>query len=258
MLNLVEEAYAQSNGSVRKVESFLKGHPDPLAQDALSAVQQNILDNPVKLDEVMTELSPGAPLWQRIKNKVWDLPAKLNKHVEDRLRGGMYLAAKKSKQSNEAAGIVTRESLLDYLVPTVENRTMRTYVPFGAFMSQSLPQVGKLLLENVPEGYAANKSISGAIGAGLAGGVARVGAAQMFETDPENPIYPDMVGKLAIPMPGTDDKGNPQYLTSLGLPMEMLGDIPQGFNQREFERFAGTAGSPLVKAAYSFFSGREP
>jgi hypothetical protein len=115
-------------------------------------------------------------------------------------------------------------------------------------MSQTLPQSGKLLTENLIEG-----GIPGAI----AGGAARGAATQMFETDPDNPIYPDMVGKMTLPM-GMDEKGNPQYLTSLGLPIEGLGDIPEGTDRREFERFGGVAAHPLLKAGYSFVSGNDP
>jgi hypothetical protein len=248
LLARIEEAYAQSKGSVQAAKKYLQTSGKPMSKDALEALEQNVLENPIKVDEVMTELAPGASWMAKAKNNVWDLPSKLNKHVEDRIRAGLFVASKKAGQSPSAAAASVRNAVLDYSVPTTANRTMRTYIPFGAFLSQSLPQSGKLLTENLIEG-----GIPGAI----AGGAARGAATQMFETDPDNPIYPDMVGKMTVPM-GTDENGNPQYLTALGLPIEGLGDIPEGTDRREFERFGGVAAHPLLKAGYSFVSGNDP
>jgi len=249
LLKNLEDAFAQSKGSVEQTKNFLRTRNGPMDKEALQALEQNILENPVRVDEVMAELRPDGGLWQTIKDKSqWDLPAKLNKHMEDRIRAGLFVAAKRAGQSDAAAAASVRNAVLDYSVPTIENRVMRTYIPFGAFMSQTLPQSGRLLMENVAEG---------GIAGGLAGGAARGAATQMFETDPENPIYPDMVGKMTVPM-GEDEKGNPTYMTSLGLPLEGMGDLPMSFAQRDLERFIGVGANPLVKAGYSMVTGREP
>jgi hypothetical protein len=250
LLQNVDDAFTNAKGSVEKAKDFLrnKAKTDPTAQDALEALEQNILENPIKVDEVMSSINPDAPMWRKAAKGVWDIPSELNRHVEDRIRAGLFVAARRANQAPAAAAASVRNSVLDYSVPTIENRRMRTWIPFGAFMSQTLPQSAKLLAENVTEG---------GIAGGLAGGAARGAANAMFETDPENPIYPDMEGKLAVPM-GRDEKGDPQYLTSFGLPMEGLGDLPMGTDNREFERFLGVAAHPLVKAGYSAVSGRDP
>jgi hypothetical protein len=248
LLKNLNEAFDQSRGSLEKTKDFLRKRNGPMDKEAVQALEQNVLENPVRVDEVMTELAPDAGFWKKAKNNVWDLPAKLNKHMEDRIRAGLFVAAKRAGQSDAAASASVRNAVLDYSVPTIENRVMRTWVPFGAFMSQTLPQSVKLLGENV---------IEGGIAGGIAGGAARGAANQMFETDPENPVYPDMVGKMTVNV-GEDDKGDPQYLTSLGLPIEGLGDLPLGTGQRDLERFIGVAMNPLAKSAYSAVSGRDP
>jgi len=249
LLANLEEAFAQSKGSVEATKNFLRKRNGPMDKEALQALEQNVLENPVRVDEVMAELRPDGSLWQTFKEKSqWDLPAKLNKHMEDRIRAGLFVAAKRAGQSDAAAAASVRNAVLDYSVPTIENRVMRTWIPFGAFMSQTLPQSTKLLMEN---------AIEGGVPGALAGGAARGAATQMFETDPENPIYPDMVGKMTVPM-GDDEQGNAQYLTSLGLPLEGMGDLPMSFAQRDLERFIGVGANPLVKAGYSMVTGREP
>ena len=256
LLALTEEAFTNAKGSVTQAKNYLRNNTDPLAKEALEALEQNVLENPIKVDEVISSLRPDNPMWRKLKDNVYDLPGQLNKHVEDRIRAGLFLAAKRSGQSPVAASASVRNAVLDYSVPTIENRRMRTWIPFGAFMSQTLPQSAKLLMENAPEGFARG-GVQGAISSGLAGGAARGAANAMFETDPENPIYPDMEGKLAIPAEGAAP-GMQRYLTSFGLPLEGLGDIPMSTDQRDLERFVGVAANPLVKTAYSAVTGREP
>jgi hypothetical protein len=248
-LAIMDDAFAASKGSVEGTKNFLRASTDPRAKEALEVLEQNVIDNPIRLDDMMAEVHPDAPVWKNIAKDIWELPANMNRHLENRMRTGLFLAAKKAGQKSPAAAASVRNSLLDYSVPTIENRRMRTWIPFGAFISQSMPQTGKLLTENLAEG-----GIPGA----LAGGTARGAANQMFESDPDSPVYPDMLGKMAIPLDERDAEGNPQYLTSLGLPIEGLGEIPQSFSQRELERFVGSAANPLIKAAYSRVSGRDP
>ncbi|MCX8040359.1 MAG: hypothetical protein N3B15_07300 [Planctomycetota bacterium] len=257
-LEMFDRAMREGRGSISRAQEFLERSVNtPGAHDALMMLRQGVLQNAVNSDDLLRSVAPSASWWKRAQREAWEFPAELNQHLENRMRAGLFIAARKAGQSPEAAAASVRNALLDYSVPTVENRVLRTWIPFGAFLTQTIKQHGKLFAENFVEGMRTGGSVAHGISGLLAGGMARGAATAMFEEDPENPVMPEMEGKLAFSL-GYTPEGKHRYVASLGLPTEALGELPESLVGREWERALGSMSSPLVKTAYAWMSGREP
>jgi hypothetical protein len=162
-------------------------------------------------------------------------PAAIGQGLEQRMRLGTFKDLIKVGKTPQEAAKIVRETYLDYSAPGVANRTMREIAPFGAFMSQTLPQQAKFLAKYP--------------------GVA-VGAGQFLGSDDENIKYPQMESQIAIPA-GLDEVGNPQYIGGLGLPLEALTQIP-GFNSEDAYRDIVSPLQPLLKTGIAAITGKDP
>ncbi len=135
----------------------------------------------------------------------------------------------------------TTGAMYDYSTLTPENRALRDIVPFGAFQTNAIRQGANFLAKNP---------------------VAAVAASSALGQHDNGPVYPSMAGHLNIPL-GLDASGKQSYITSLGLPIEALGNIPNlsadlpDFG-RQVEQDVVGASHPLLKSAYQTVSSRDP
>ncbi len=230
----VDKAFKMANGDPRKVAQFIS---DPTMR---SAVQRGILGNNfVDTEGLIKTVAKGG--WKSWGKNLLDYPASMFVGAEQRMRYGLYKSLLgKGKTEDEATKIVS-DTFYDYSHSSVGNRTMRDYLPFSQFAAKAIPQQAKFLAEK-PLALSALANLSG----GSAG----------------NPIYPWMQGKPNIPI-GRDEQGNQQYIASLGLPVESIGMLPNPSANllemgRQAEQNIVGATQPLLKAAYSAVSGRDP
>ncbi len=134
---------------------------------------------------------------------------------------------------------MTQRAFFDYGTNSVENRAVRSALPFAQFAMKAIPSQGRALAQHP---WAMSML------ANAAGG--------------EGPVYPGMQGKTNLAF-GRDELGNQQYLTSLGLPVEALNMLPNpsanflDFGRQVEQNIVG-ASQPLLKTAYSAVSGRDP
>ncbi len=230
----VDKAFKLAGGDPRKVSQFIS---DPMMKEA---TERGILGNNFVDTEGLIKTA-GQGGWKAWGKNLLDYPAAMFKGAEQRMRYGLYKALRsKGKSADEATRIVS-DTFYDYSHSSAGNRTMRDIIPFGQFAAKAIPQQAKFLAEK-PLALSALANLSG----GSAG----------------NPIYPWMQGKPNIPI-GRDEQGNQQYIASLGLPVESIGMLPNPSANllemgRQAEQNIVGATQPLLKAAYSAVSGRDP
>jgi hypothetical protein len=94
--------------------------------------------------------------------------------------------------------------LINYTITSAENRLARDLFPFMQFSAQSIRQQAKFL-SHTPGAAGAYRTVMGQESSG--------------------PLPPYMHGKTNLPL-GYNDKGEATYLSSIGLPVETLGMIP--------------------------------
>jgi hypothetical protein len=223
-------ALAASGGSGEQAIALMaKSHPQ-----AAAAIQAGALDGFVRSEDMIAEM--GRIGWKKQYANIASWPARIFRGVEDRMRLGMAMDLMgKGKSADEAARIV-RESLYDYSVNSVGNRTARDLIPFFQFSAKAIPQQAKFLAEKPW------------LMSGLSNAMA---------TDNEDPVYPFMEGKLNIPL------GGDQYVSGIGLPLEVLSSIPnpssslRSFGRQVEQNVVGSA-QPLLKGAFSTVSGEDP
>lgn len=254
--DLIEQAIASSGGRADNVIKNLESQGRDDLADALrhgaidgfvSAEQaQNSIRNSGGVKNVLGKLGFGEAGKERV-GKILEAPGAGFQAAEQSARLGTFkdirsdLMAKgvpRDEASRQAAERTTK-SLYDYSTQTPENRAFRDLVPFGAFQSNAIRQSGKFLADNPWAAVAASSALG--------------------ESD-DSPVYSSMSGKLNIPI-GMDDTGHQSYITSLGLPLEALGNIPNisadlpDFGRQIEQDLVGSA-HPLLKTAYEVTSGR--
>lgn len=229
----LDTAIKSSRGSVADARAAIKN------PRLLSALDNGVLDGFVSSEELLKNIgkSPTGAKWKDIM----DLPGNWFQGVEQRGRLGLYLSLLNKSYAPEAAAKVVRDSFLDYTVTSKGNRTLRDWIPFAQFTAQSIPQQAKFLSRNP------------AVAAGLA---------PLYASSEDQPVYPYLQSQAHIGA-GLDERGNPQFITGLGLPVEALGNIP------DFSADMLTAGrsisknlvgqsQPLAKTAFSAITGQDP
>jgi hypothetical protein len=247
-LQFVDDAMDAAGGSIDDFRNLLvKGSKeiDPKMGKMLAeAVDEGVFEGFVRTEDLLRS-------WGRAESGVggfarnWlEMGGEMTQGLESRMRLGMFLDLRnKGKGAREAAKI-TRDALLDYGIlkgnPELY-RNMRHLIPFLAFTAQSIPQQAKFLFQNP---------------------AVAVGLAQLFGQHSDEPIMPWIAEQPHIPI-GRDEEGNPQFLTTLGLPVEVLADIPNLSDSpltagRQFEQGVIGSAHPLIKAAYGYVSGRDP
>lgn len=168
-----------------------------------SAVEHGVLDSGfIDVEKLADKLNrdPG------FKNLL-DWTSTIAQSAEQRMRFGMFddlLTANPKMSPKEAARIVT-ETLFDYDYASEANRLFRDIVPFGQFTAKAVPQAAKFLAEQ-PAAAAAIRPL-------------------YTQDTPDNPLPGYLQRQPVVPL-GDDERGDPQYLTGLGLPFEVLGSLP--------------------------------
>ncbi len=231
---------------IATIEDAIKSAPngDAVAQqlrasgrhDLADAVEQGVMDGFVSSEDVINKLAKGGnSKW----TSLYDAPGVVFQGVEQRGRLGAFLEMRKRMPPTEA-GKLTRDTFLDYNITSKENRTLRDIIPFAQFIAKSVPQQGKFLSRNPAAAIALNPLFNDPSG-------------------DQEPVYPWMQGKTRVNI-GETDKGNPLYLTGLGLPVESLDAIPNlSANlrdaSRDFAQGITATTQPLVKALTTYAMG---
>lgn len=197
---------------------------------AAEALENGVLGGFSSHDEMLSALTSD-PTQAKARLKAFlDSPAKANEALENRMRLNFFIAHRMAKMSPSEAAAAVRHDLLDYTQATPQNRLARDIFPFFAFLSQSIPQT-------------------------LASPIAMSSAVQVLGNQPDEPLMPNMKDKVNISL-GADAQGNAKYLTSLGLPIESLGQIPTG--QGDFlAKVAGMA-HPFLRTGIGWATGEDP
>lgn len=197
---------------------------------AAEALENGVLGGFSSHDEMLSALtSDPAQAKARFKSFL-DSPAKANEALENRMRLNFFIAQRKAGMSPSEAAAAVRHDLLDYTQATPQNRLARDIFPFFAFLSQSIPQT-------------------------LASPIAMSSAVQVLGNQPDEPLMPNMKDKVNISL-GADAQGNAKYLTSLGLPIESLGQIPTG-QEDALAKLAGMS-HPFLRTSIGWATGEDP
>ena len=256
-MNVVDAAIRNSKGSDLNAIAGLRAQGDEASAQALKwGVGQGFVSQEVMLDKLgkqswtrraMSAIGVGKRMQNHVMNMM-DAPEEAFRGEEQYARFGAFHDnyAKYTKQgmapdvAGQKAAKDVSDSLYDYNAYTPGNRTLRTLIPFAAFQTNAIRQTTGAMLRN--------PWLATAVG-------------QATQQDPNAPKYPYMEGKTNIPL-GLDEKGNPSYISQIGLPMEAMQTIPNpSAGLRDFGRQieSGIVGSsnPLLKTAYSTISGRD-
>jgi hypothetical protein len=228
-MQALENAFKAGAGDPAQAIKILS-QSDPHAAEAL---QMGVLDNLVSAEQMLSKAaSSGA--FQRGASALWDWPAEMFKYLEQNMRMGLYKKLRTENFSPELAAQAVQDSFLSYAVTSGSNRTLRDWIPFAAFITQTIPQ------------QARNLSRSGG---------AAVAASQLFTSEGDAPIYPYMENQLHIPS-GQDQQGRDQYITGTGAPVEALNLIPGSMDEAR-QNIIGQS-NPLMKTALGAMFGVDP
>ena len=234
-----ESSAKAAKGDPVEFRKLILAHKDgkERGQMLLEALDNDVINAGwVDQEQLLTKLA-ATPMRQRL-NDIMEWPASIAKGVEQRMRLGTFKDLRKQtgKDAVEPASAAktVRDTYLDYAQPGVENRRFRDIVPFGAFLSQNVKQQGKFLARHPVVGVAAS---------------------QMYGSDGDHIRYPWMDEQMSIPA-GLDEQGNPQYISSLRLPIEGLSAVP-GFGQEDLYHDLGSPLQPLLKTALSYATGKD-
>lgn len=255
---VIEQALAAGGGRADNVLKHLDSMGRSDLADAMkygaidgfvsAEVAQNTIKNSGFVKDTLGKVGIGVAGKERIGD-ILDAPGKGFQAAEQAGRLGSFKSIredlmskgmKREEASRQAADRVTK-GLYDYQTLTAGNRALRDALPFGQFMSQSIRQGGNFLAENP---------------------AAAVAAGHFLSRGSDDPVYDSMAGKANIPI-GMDSTGHQSYITSLGLPLESLGNIPNPSADlpdfgRQIEQDIIGSSHPLLKSLYSLASNRDP
>ena len=243
-LQTLDEAMSSAKGSLAALDDILaKG--GRVGKDLAEALNRGVLDGFVTSENLLsawarTESAAGG--WA----KNWlTMGGEMTQGLESRMRLGLFLDLKNKLGDAAKAAKIVRDTQLDYGLlrgnPALYGN-MRHVIPFLAFTAQSIPQQSKWLMRNP--------------------GVA-VALAQFYGgNSTDEPILPWIGEQASIPI-GKDREGNTQFLTTLGLPHEVLTDIPNPSDNprtmgRQFMQNVVGSAHPLIKMAVGLTTGRDP
>lgn len=257
-LDLMEQAVKASGGRSANAIAALQAQGRP---DLALAMQHGVADGFVSRESVEDSISKSTwghkilasmGMGTKSQDKIFDMadaPAAAFQGAEQTARLGGFLDAYKARiaqglppdEAAAKAAQIVQDSLYDYGIKTGANRTLRTLIPFAAFQTNAIRQSAQFV--------AKHPAAAVALGEGM-------------KDKQDSPIYNYMQGKTNVPL-GLDEKGNPSYISSLGLPFESLAQIPNPSANlldfgRDVEQNLIGSSHPLLKTAYSAISGRDP
>ncbi len=230
----VDNAFKQSGGDPRKALAFIT---DPIMR---AAAEKGVLGNNfVDTEHLIAKASQSGI--RDVGNRLMNYPASMFRGAESRMRYGLFKDMVKSGKSADDAARTVRDAFFDYGVSSKENQAARSLLPFFQYTAKAVPQQANLMAEK--------PWIASVIG-------------NLMSPGRDEPVNAQMEGKLNIPI-GRDERGNKQYITSLGLPFETLGTIPNPsanlsqFGRQVEQNIVGSS-QPLLKSAFAAVSGEDP
>lgn len=162
--------------------------------------------------------------------------------AEDFGRSNAFFDARE-RLGDAGAAAAVRRGLYNYDTVSEGQRTLSDLIPFAKFTTSAIRQNANFI-SRVP-----------GVGTTLAG---------VYGGDDDEPLYPYLEEQAHIKI-GKDEKGNNEYVAGLGLPIESLNQVPNLTGEssvrglgRDLERIIGGSSQPLLKSAYSLFSGHDP
>lgn len=236
-LEAVDDAFLRYAGDPAAIRRTLEGR-NPRLVDALDA---GVFEGFVDSEELLRRGVRSTPRG-RVVRDLMDAPGVGFRHLEQSMRLGLFLDLRAGGMGADAAGQAVRDAFLDYSVSSLANRRVRDVLPFFAFTAGTIPQQAKALASRP------------AVAAGLS---------QLYGQDGNDLVMPYISDQPSFRV-GGDSDGNQLFATSLGLPVEVLEDLPNPFDKslmefgREVEKSAVGSSHPLLKFAYSNVSGRDP
>jgi hypothetical protein len=254
----IEAAFAAGGGRADNVIQHLEAQGRGDLADALehgaidgfisAEVAQNNIRNSGFVKNTLGKFGVSEAGKERIGNAL-DAPGRGFQGAE---QAGRLATFKSMREDLMAQGVPREEAarqaaervsnaLYSYETTTPENRALRTVIPFGAFQTNAIRQGANFLAKNPAAAVAASSALG---------------------QHDNGPVYPSMQGKLNIPL-GMDETGHQGYITSLGLPLEALGNIPNPSADlpdfgRQIEQDIVGSSHPLLKTAYETTSSRNP
>ncbi|MBA2706680.1 MAG: hypothetical protein H0U59_02600 [Gemmatimonadaceae bacterium] len=230
-LDVIQGAFKSSGGVASTAMKSLRATRPELAD----AMEHGVLEGFTSSEDLIKQI--GMSGWKKKFVDIYDMPGKMFKGVEDRMRLGTYLdLVKKGKQPKQAASTV-QSAFFDYTITSPENRTLRNLIPFAQFTAKAIPQQAKLISRKPGVG---------------------VGLDQLYGQDRGEPLPPWIAEQTHVPL-GRDSAGNPQVVAGLGLPWEALNMAPSiGDFGRDMERSVVASSQPGLKSIYSTLSGHDP
>lgn len=230
----IDEAFKSSGGDPRKVLGSIKY---PIMREA---VEKGVLGNTfVSTEQLIQDAAGGG--WKAFGKKLMDYSGVMFKGAEQRMRYGLFKSLRAQGKSADEAAKIVQDAFYDYRISSAENRLARDLIPFYQFTAKAIPQQAKLLAEKP---YLASAL------ANLSGG------------SQGQPLPPHLEGRINIPV-GSDEQGNQQFISNLGLPVESLNWLPNpsaDLNQfgRQVEQNQIGSLNPLLKTAFAVTSGEDP
>lgn len=256
--DLIQQALTASGGRASSALSFLDNQGRGDLADALKHgvvdgfASAELATNSIRNSGAVKDIAGKAGIGEAGKERIGNFLAAPGEGFQAAEHAGRLGTFKSMRDDLIASGVPrdqasaqaaerTTSAFYNYGVHTPENRALRDVIPFGAFQTNAIRQGANFLAKNP---------------------VAAVAASNVLGGHSNGPVYNSMEGKANIPL-GMDDKGNQVYATSLGLPLEALGSIPNFSADlpdfgREIEQDLIGSSHPLIKSAYSVASNRDP
>jgi len=238
-----EDIFKQLNTAIKGANGSLDNAINALPPGSMQeALRHGVIANTFADSELLSkEIAKSG--WRKIYADLRDWPAKIAQGAEMRMRFSVFDGLLKSGMDPKQAAQVVSDTFYDYAYNSVANRRARDIIPFFQFTAKAVPQVVKAMKDN-PFLIPATRPLFTQDDAG------------------ENPLPPWLQKQVAIPL-GDAPNGNPTYLTSLGLPIEVLSSLPNpsvdiGQLGRQLRQNVVGSANPALKTVYSVFTGEDP
>lgn len=230
----INDALANSGGSFEKAIAAVPEGP------MREALRHGVVTDGFANAELLSK-EIAAHGWKKKFNDLRDAPASITQGAEQRMRYATFEAMVNDGVKAPEAAKIVKETFYDYAVTSKTNRAARDVIPFFQFSAKAVPQMAKAMAKHpflIP-------------------------ATRPLYSASQNNILPGYLqNQISVPL-GPDEKGDPSYLTSLGLPIEAMSQIPnpsddlQTFGRQLRQNIVGGA-NPAIKTAYGLITGKDP
>jgi hypothetical protein len=237
----VNDALRLSGG---RVDDAAQRIADPTLREAL---QSGVITDGFASSELLAEQLARTG-WSKTWRDIRDWPAAIVAGTEKRMRYSVFKAMREKGVPVDEAAQVAEDTFFKYRPTSELNRAARDIIPFFQFTAKATPQ--------------ALRAIVNAKGITHPGTLTRVGAQALYAQGADAILPPWLHDNPRIPL-GRDADGNPKYLTSMGLPFEVLGQIPNPSDSplefaKQIRQNVVGASNPALKTAASAIFGVDP